>query len=80
MGIVDAEEVGHNRIDGRGLAKGLHNCRGVVASLGRFSPGSGGADGAEEGLLEDQRRQLKVKVSDGAFWVGESDQLLVDGV
>ena len=37
-----------------------------------------GADGAEYGFLQDQSRQLEVQVSDGAFWVGESDQLLGD--
>ena len=37
-----------------------------------------GADGAEYGFLQDQSHQLEVRVSDGAFWVGESDQLLGD--
>ena len=37
-----------------------------------------GVDGAEDGLLEDQLRQLEIRVSDGAFWVGEAGQLLGD--
>ena len=78
VGRAYAEEVGHNRIDGRGLAEGQHNCRVVVASRGRFSPGGGGADGFEDGLLEDQFRQFKVRVSDGAIWVGEADKILGD--
>ena len=77
-GGADAEEVGHNRIDGGGLAEVTHNCRGVVASLGRFLPSGGGADGAKDGFLEDQRRQFEVRVSDGTFWVGETYQLLGD--
>ena len=76
MGRADAEEVRHNRIGGRGLAEVPHNCRVFVASQSRCSPGGGGAGGAEDSLLEDQRRQFEVRVSNGAFWVGETDQLL----
>ena len=43
-----------------------------------FSRRGGGADGAIDGLLEDQRRQFEFQVSYGAFWVGEADQLLGD--
>ena len=42
MGGADAEEFDHNMIDGRGLAEGPHNCRGVVFSQGRCLPGGGG--------------------------------------
>ena len=35
VGVVDAEVVDHNSIDGRGLEAGPHNCRGVVASQGK---------------------------------------------
>ena len=38
----------------------------------------GGADGAEDGHLEDQRHQFGVQVSDAAFCVGEAYQLLGD--
>ena len=80
VGGADAEEFIYNMIDVRGLAEGPQNCRGVVTYQGRRSPGGGGADGAEDGLLEDQRRQSEVQVSDGAFWVGKTDQLLGDVV
>ena len=46
VGGSGAEEVGHNKVDGGGLAEGPRNCRYVFASLGRFFPGGGGADGA----------------------------------
>ena len=78
MGGEDAEKVDHDRIDGVGLAEGPRNCGGAVASQGRRSPGGGGADGAEDSLLEDQRRQFDVQVGDDTFRVGEADQLLGD--
>ena len=53
LGRADAEEVGHNRIYGRGLVEGPHNYRGVVDSRGRCLVGRGGSDGAEDGLMED---------------------------
>ena len=58
MDRVGTKKVGHNRIDGGGLMEGPHNCRGVVASRGRYLPGEGDADRAEDSLLEDQCRQL----------------------
>ena len=76
VGGADDEEVGHNSIYGRGLAEGPCNYRGVVSSQGTCFTGGEGANGAKDGLLEDQRRQLEVQVSGGAFWVGEADQLL----
>ena len=74
----DAEKIGHNRIDGIGLAEFPLNCRGVVTSQSRCLPGRRGADGAEDGFLEDQSRQFEVQVGDDAFGVGEDDQLLGD--
>ena len=55
---VGGKKVGHNRIDGGGLMEGPHNCRGVVASRGRYLPGGGDADGDEDSLLEDQCREF----------------------
>ena len=78
VGAEDAEEVGHNRIGGRGLAEVPRNCRSVVTSQGRCLPGTVVTYGARDGHLEDRIHQLKVQVSDGAFWIGESDQLLDD--
>ena len=78
VGGADADKAGHNIIDGSGLTEGPCNCRGVVASWGRCLPGRGGADGAEDGLLEDQRHQFEVRDSDDAFGVGEADQILGD--
>ena len=78
LGVEDAEYVRHNRIDGRGFAEGPRKFRGVVASQGRCLLGRGGAAGDENGLLEDQRRQFEVRVSDGSFCVGEAEHLLGD--
>ena len=75
---ADAEEVGHNVIDGSGLAEGTRNCRGVVASRYRFLSGRGVAYWSEDRLLEDQHCQFEVRVSDDDFWVGEADHLLGD--
>ena len=78
VGGADSEKVVHDRIDGGGLTEGTNNCGGVVASQGRCSPVRGGADGAEDGLLENQRRQFEVQVGYGAFGVVEADQLRSD--
>ena len=78
VGGTDDEEVGHNSIYGRGLAEVPCNCRGVVSSQGTCFTGGEGANGAKDGLLEDQRRQFEVQFSDGAFWFGKSDQLQGD--
>ena len=60
VGGADAEEVGHSIIDGRGPVEGPRNFRGVVASPGRCLTGGGCADGAKDGLLDNQRRQFEV--------------------
>ena len=57
----------------------IHETVGVLSipKVGVLQAG-GGADGAIDGLLEDQRRQFEFQVSYGVFWVGEADQLLGD--
>ena len=72
----DSEKVAYNKIGGGILAEVPLKCRGVVASQRRCLTGRGGSDGGEDGPLEYQICQFEVRFGDGAFGVGEADQIL----
>ena len=51
VGGSDSEKVGHDVVDGGGLAEGPCNCWGVVANGCWCPSGRGGADGSADFLI-----------------------------
>ena len=72
---ANTEKVGDYWVYGGGFLESPANRRGIITSSEGCPPFGGFTNGREGGFMEDQGCQLKVRVCDTSFWVGDTDEI-----